>query len=72
MLAGKTVLTAEIPATILAMEREVLPLTAEETVLMNRDFFLPENIRKKRCNARENAHRFVLLLLVKNIKPRLL
>jgi hypothetical protein len=62
MLAGKTVFAAEIPATILAVEWQVLPLPAEGTVLMNRDFFLPENIRKKRCNASENSHRFVLFL----------
>jgi hypothetical protein len=40
MLKGKTVFTAEIPVTVLAMEREVHPLSAESTVLMNRGFFL--------------------------------
>ena len=44
MLAGKTVPAAEIPATIIAMEWQVLPFPAEGTVLMKRVFFLPENI----------------------------
>jgi hypothetical protein len=42
MLTGKAMLSAKKAVTIFAVERKVYPLPAQETVLIDRRFFLPE------------------------------
>ena len=44
MLKGEAVSAAKIPATVFAMEREIYPFPAERAVLIDRGFFLPEQV----------------------------
>jgi hypothetical protein len=47
MFKRKAMLAAKILVAVIAMERKVNPLFTEDTVLMDRDFFLPEIFRKE-------------------------
>jgi len=47
VFTGKTVFTAEIPATVFTVERKVYPLPAKEAVLVYRRFSLSEKLRKE-------------------------
>ena len=47
MLTGKAVFAAKILVAVIAMERKVHPLPTEGTILIDRDFFLPEIFRKE-------------------------
>ena len=47
MFTGKAMFATKIPVAVIAMERKVHPFPTKGTILIDRDFFLPEIFRKE-------------------------